>query len=212
MAPLRCAAKFDPFLSLDCARVEGMGAQSKERKGSNFAIWQHWWAPAHPADPDPLQKCEKREIQTTDMCALSRSLTHSQLGYSPSPSLSYVHTTKSHTHFGDGLGLPLTPLECIWSIKLWQKIFDLSHFPKHCRCSTQELKSIPHFIPSPNNMQFLRQRLASGPQIFSHPLTTNFHYYVPQDLFYILARNYHRSKCFLSHLICISSVTPDTRS
>ena len=30
-------AKFDPFLSLDCARVEGMGAQSKDRKGSNFA-------------------------------------------------------------------------------------------------------------------------------------------------------------------------------
>ena len=37
MAPLRCAAKFDPFLSLDCARVEGVGAQSKERTGSNFA-------------------------------------------------------------------------------------------------------------------------------------------------------------------------------
>ena len=31
------AAKFDPFLSLDCARGEGVGAQSKERKGSNFA-------------------------------------------------------------------------------------------------------------------------------------------------------------------------------
>ena len=31
-------AKFDPFLSLDCARVEGVGAQSKERKGSNFAV------------------------------------------------------------------------------------------------------------------------------------------------------------------------------
>ena len=30
-------AKFDPFLSLDCARVEGVGAQSKGRKGSNFA-------------------------------------------------------------------------------------------------------------------------------------------------------------------------------
>ena len=29
-------AKFDPFLSLDCARVEGVGAPSKERKGSNF--------------------------------------------------------------------------------------------------------------------------------------------------------------------------------
>ena len=33
-------AKFDPFLSLDCARVEGVGAQSMERKGSNFAA-QH---------------------------------------------------------------------------------------------------------------------------------------------------------------------------
>ena len=40
MAPLHYAAKFDPFLSLDCARVEGMGAQSNERKGSNFAILQ----------------------------------------------------------------------------------------------------------------------------------------------------------------------------
>ena len=37
MAPLRYTAKFDPFLSLDCDRVEGVGAQSKERKGSNFA-------------------------------------------------------------------------------------------------------------------------------------------------------------------------------
>ena len=35
-------AKFDPFLSLDCAWVEGVGAQSKERKESNFAIWQPW--------------------------------------------------------------------------------------------------------------------------------------------------------------------------
>ena len=25
MAPLRYAAKFDPFLSLDCARLEGVG-------------------------------------------------------------------------------------------------------------------------------------------------------------------------------------------
>ena len=30
-------AKFDPFLSLDCARVEGVGVHSKERRGSNFA-------------------------------------------------------------------------------------------------------------------------------------------------------------------------------
>ena len=33
MAPLRYAAKFDPFLSLDCARVEVVGVQSKEMKG-----------------------------------------------------------------------------------------------------------------------------------------------------------------------------------
>ena len=31
------ATKFDPFLSLDRARVEGVRAQSKERMGSNFA-------------------------------------------------------------------------------------------------------------------------------------------------------------------------------
>ena len=30
-------AKFDPFLTLDCTRLEGVGAQSKEKKGSNFA-------------------------------------------------------------------------------------------------------------------------------------------------------------------------------
>ena len=36
--PLRYTAKFDPLLSLDCARVEGAGSQSKERKGSNFAV------------------------------------------------------------------------------------------------------------------------------------------------------------------------------
>ena len=31
-------AKFDPFLSLDCARVEGVGAQSKLRKRFNFGV------------------------------------------------------------------------------------------------------------------------------------------------------------------------------
>ena len=40
MAPLRYVAKFDPFLSLDCAPMPSTLAQSKERKGSNFAIWQ----------------------------------------------------------------------------------------------------------------------------------------------------------------------------
>ena len=36
MAPLRYAAKFDPFLSLDCAPPPSTLAQSKERKGSNL--------------------------------------------------------------------------------------------------------------------------------------------------------------------------------
>ena len=40
MAPLRYAAKFDPFLSLDCDPAPSTLAQ--ERKGSNFAIWQPW--------------------------------------------------------------------------------------------------------------------------------------------------------------------------
>ena len=40
MAPLRCAAKFDPFLSLDCAPTPSTLAQTKERKGLNFASWQ----------------------------------------------------------------------------------------------------------------------------------------------------------------------------
>ena len=40
MAPLHYAAKFDPFLSLDCAPTPSTLAQSKERKRSNFAIWQ----------------------------------------------------------------------------------------------------------------------------------------------------------------------------
>ena len=40
MAPLRYAAKLDPFLSLDCAPTPSTLAQSKERKGSNFTIWQ----------------------------------------------------------------------------------------------------------------------------------------------------------------------------
>ena len=40
MAPLRYAAKFDPFLSLDYTPTPSILAQSKGRKGSNFAIWQ----------------------------------------------------------------------------------------------------------------------------------------------------------------------------
>ena len=48
MALLRYAAKYDPFLSLDCAPTPSTLTQSKERKGSNFAIWQ----PCCKAHPD----------------------------------------------------------------------------------------------------------------------------------------------------------------
>ena len=42
MAPLCYAAKYDPFLSLDCAPTPSTLAQFKKRRGSNFAIWQPW--------------------------------------------------------------------------------------------------------------------------------------------------------------------------
>ena len=45
-------AKFDPFLSLDRARVEGVGAQSKERKGSNFAAQQSGAIVQKPKGPN----------------------------------------------------------------------------------------------------------------------------------------------------------------
>ena len=40
LALLRYAAQFDPFFSLDCAPTPSTLAQSKERKGSKFDIWQ----------------------------------------------------------------------------------------------------------------------------------------------------------------------------
>ena len=59
MAPLRYAAKFDPFLSLDCAPTPSTRAQSKERKGSNFAIWQ-------PCREEGLETRE-RKLRTEEM-------------------------------------------------------------------------------------------------------------------------------------------------
>ena len=55
MAPLRCAAKFDPFFALDCAPTPSTLAQSKERKGSNFAIWQPCVPEGHAEERAPLQ-------------------------------------------------------------------------------------------------------------------------------------------------------------
>ena len=45
MDPLRYAAKFDPFLSLDCARVEDLGAQILP-SGNLERGREHGWAEA----------------------------------------------------------------------------------------------------------------------------------------------------------------------
>ena len=51
-APLRWAAKFDPFLFLDCAPTPSTWRNS--RKGSNFAIWQHWGGREGGREEEPL--------------------------------------------------------------------------------------------------------------------------------------------------------------
>ena len=45
-------AKLDPFLSLDYARLEGVGAQSKERQGSNFAAQRSGAIDQKPEGPN----------------------------------------------------------------------------------------------------------------------------------------------------------------
>ena len=60
MSPLRYTAKFDPFLSLDCAPTPSNQAQSKERKGSNFAIWQPCFVKLFQKDILSMNFCHKR--------------------------------------------------------------------------------------------------------------------------------------------------------
>ena len=61
MAPLRCAAKFDPFAFLGLRPLPSTLAQSKESKGSNFAIWQPWAQPLHnPLDKQGMPTCLTR--------------------------------------------------------------------------------------------------------------------------------------------------------
>ena len=52
-------AKFDPFLSLDCAPTPSTLAQSKKRKGSNFAIWQPWHKDSHKMAQAQKEKNER---------------------------------------------------------------------------------------------------------------------------------------------------------
>ena len=46
MAPLRCAAKFDPFLSLDCAGLEGNPRKERDQlsPSSNLALHGYGWS------------------------------------------------------------------------------------------------------------------------------------------------------------------------
>ena len=49
-------AKFDPFLSLDCARVEGVRVLSEERSGSHFAAQRSGAIVQKPKGPNTRSK------------------------------------------------------------------------------------------------------------------------------------------------------------
>ena len=65
-------AKFDPFLSLDCARVESVGVQSKERKGSNFAAQRSGAIVQKPQGPNAYD-LKNPAIAIWQSCFLVRS-------------------------------------------------------------------------------------------------------------------------------------------
>ena len=75
MAPLRYAAKFDPFLSLDCAPKPSTLSQSKERKGSNFAIWQPCLSPV-----DRAEAALGEEGDLLELCAVTGVVVEGALG------------------------------------------------------------------------------------------------------------------------------------
>ena len=70
-------AKFDPFLSLDCARVEGMGAQSKESKGSNFAAQRSGAIVQKPEGPNTFDS-KNSAIAIWQPCLTSDCLAQSK--------------------------------------------------------------------------------------------------------------------------------------
>ena len=71
-------AKFDPFLSLDCARVEGVGAQSKERKGSNFAAEQSGAIVQKPEGPNRYDLATMSVLLTSSPLFCLPSLNHQE--------------------------------------------------------------------------------------------------------------------------------------
>ena len=65
MDPLRYAAKFDPFLSLDCARVEGVGAQilpsgnlERGREGERRGGQEGREEPSSPRGKSAIEECK----------------------------------------------------------------------------------------------------------------------------------------------------------
>ena len=83
MALLHYAEKFDPFLSLECIPTPSTLAQSKERKGSNLAIWQPCSGEGMLSDRQKSAVCEtlavnefrlldgaSEYLQLVDLCAV----------------------------------------------------------------------------------------------------------------------------------------------
>ena len=65
--PLRYAAKFNLFLSSDCTPTPSTLAQSKERKGPNFAIWQHCRPPPSGREGTFTQPCSRSYSSSISM-------------------------------------------------------------------------------------------------------------------------------------------------
>ena len=91
-------AKFDPFLSLDCARVEGVGAQSKERKGSNFAAQR-----SGAIVQKPTWKSPKGQTHTIYKSGYSHLATMIVVYGFPTINLEYEPAVKVEQAFGEGV-------------------------------------------------------------------------------------------------------------
>ena len=88
MALLRCAAKFDPFLSLDYVPMPSTLAQSKERKGSNFAIWQ----PCFQEWRHFRQQQKQRELQEEQQQQQMMQVEHAPVPFRNTPSPRLMRT------------------------------------------------------------------------------------------------------------------------
>ena len=75
MAPLRYAAKFDPFLSWDCARVEGVWGRNPGKEGIKFC---HLATLIPPFVRNPSELGAEKQRPPSDVSALA--LAHARGG------------------------------------------------------------------------------------------------------------------------------------